>query len=431
MKEQFDEEGMRRVRWAQRKEEMRREKQRQALFRKASKVGIAAIAVIVVILVVIGRRNDAKNQDDGVALAAEKEPLAVVETGSVSTEGMQTEGVEDTRTGDAGKMQTKSAEDMQTKSAGNVEADRAMGLEDADSKKGGEAGISVQYGIDKDESGDVNNIIGIPLSYQYKTTEDTRQLGTDIISSHAIFVDIEKGNILASRDETSRINPASMTKVLTLLVAVENIDNLNDTFKITSEITDYCFVNDCSNAGFEKEEMVTIKDLLYGTILPSGADAALGLATYVAGSQEAFVDMMNKKLKELGLSGSAHFTNCVGIYDENHYCTVSDMAVIMEAAMENEICQEVLSAHTYTTSETKQHPEGIILSNWFLRRIEDKETGGEVVCGKTGYVVQSGNCAVSYGVDEKGKKYICVTTNANSGWNCIYDHVKIYKQFMG
>lgn len=133
-----------------------------------------------------------------------------------------------------------------------------------------------------------------------------------------------------------------MTKVLTLLVAVENLNGLNalnDEFVITTEITDYCFRNDCSVAGFAVGEAVTIRDLLYGTILPSGGDGALGLAIYTAGSQEAFVELMNEKLKQLGLSDSAHFTNCMGIYNDNHYCTVYDMAVIMEAAMQDEICK--------------------------------------------------------------------------------------------
>ena len=110
---------------------------------------------------------------------------------------------------------------------------------------------------------------------------------------------------------------------------------------------------------------------------------------------DAFVDMMNEKLAELGLSDTAHFTNCVGLYDENHYCSIYDMAMILKAAVENDLAREVLTAHTYTTSATEQHPEGITISNWFLRRIEDKDTKGTVVCAKTGFVAQSGNCAAS------------------------------------
>ena len=132
-----------------------------------------------------------------------------------------------------------------------------------------------------------------------------------------------------------------MTKLLTILVAAEHIseEQLDDTFTMTIDITDYSYVNDCSNVGFLVDEKVPVRDLFYGTILPSGGDAAVGLATYVAGSHEAFVDMMNEKLEELGISESAHFTNCVGLYDVNHYCTIYDMAIIMKAALQNELCR--------------------------------------------------------------------------------------------
>ena len=139
---------------------------------------------------------------------------------------------------------------------------------------------------------------------------------------------------------------------------------------------------------------------------------------------------MNEKLDELGLSDSAHFTNCVGLYDKNHYCTVYDMAVIMKAAMKNDMCREFLSAHSYTTAPTTEHPKGITISNWFLRRIEDKDTGGEVIGAKTGYVLQSKNCAVSYGTFAGETPYICVTAGSSSSWRCSYDHVEIYNRYV-
>ena len=136
------------------------------------------------------------------------------------------------------------------------------------------------------------------------------------------------------------------------------------------------------------------------------------------------------KLEELGIADTAHFTNCVGLYDEAHKCTVSDMAVILEAAMDNDLCREVLGARTYETLPTADHPEGQILSNWFLRRIEDKDTGGiEVTGAKTGYVVESGNCAASCGETADGRRYICVTADAYSSWRAIYDHVALYKTY--
>ena len=272
-------------------------------------------------------------------------------------------------------------------------------------------------------------------SSTYKFESDSNTVGIyseEVISTHSILVNVNDDTIVAANGAYDRISPASMTKVLTVLVAAEAIEkaDLDDTFTMTLEITDYAYINDCSYVGFLDGEVVTVRDLFYGTVLPSGGDAAVGLATYVAGSHEAFVDMMNAKLEELGLADSAHFTNCVGLYDDNHYCTVYDMAVIMDAAMENELCREVLSTHIYTTTSTTQHPEGIEISNWFLRRIEDKDTGGFVVGAKTGYVTESGSCAVSYEEYADGTPYICVTVGAHSSWRCIYDHVEIYNRYV-
>lgn len=268
--------------------------------------------------------------------------------------------------------------------------------------------------------------------YQFTQAEDMAVIDSEeVISTHAILVDESKDTIVASKGAGERIMPASMTKVLTILVAAEQIseEDLDDTFTMTLEITDYAYTNDCSSVGFLNGENVTVRDLFYGTVLHSGGDAAVGLAVYVAGSQEAFVDLMNQKLEKLGIADSTHFTNCVGLYDEAHYSTVYDMAIIMKAAVQNDLCREFLSARTYTTVPTQQHPEGIEISNWFLRKIEDKDTGGEVLGAKTGYIVQSGNCAVSYGTSAGGTPYICVTAGSTSSWRCIYDHVEIYNHY--
>lgn len=269
--------------------------------------------------------------------------------------------------------------------------------------------------------------------YSFELAPDSVTIySEEVVSTNAILVDAGTDTIVASKGANERICPASMTKVLTVLVAAEQIKeaDLDNAFTMTTGITDYAYVNDCSSVGFLDGEKVTVRDLFYGTVLASGADAAVGLATYIAGSPEAFVDMMNEKLVQMGLSDSAHFTNCVGLYDEEHYCTVYDMAVMMKAAMENELCREFLSAHTYTTTSTVEHPDGIDISNWFLRRVEDKDTGGEVLGAKTGYVVQSKNCAVSYGVFGEGAAYICVTAGSTSSWRCIYDHVEIYNRYV-
>lgn len=405
MDENLDKEELDELSWkrhAQERQKLRQKRQQQKLFKQRLKMAsVAGVAVILIVLIVFIQKGNKSSENEEIMAAGQNLSAGLEEENGI--EYAANSGISDFNNGNSGDG------DLNNNASENT-------------------GNGEMHGGNEMEN-PANTDIGGNSSYIYTSTESTLYLGDEIDSSNAIFIDMETGNILADKGAKQRIVPASMTKVLTLLVAAENIDNLDDTFQITSDITDYSFVNGCSNAGFEKEEVVTVRDLLYGTNLPSGADAALGLAVYVSGSQEAFVELMNKKLEELGLSETAHFTNCIGIYDENHYCTVYDMAVIMNAALNNDICREVMSAHTYNTSITEQHPEGILLSNWFLRRIEDKDTGGEVICGKTGYVNESGSCAVSYGTDEKGRSYICVTVNANGKWKCIYDHVALYKRF--
>ena len=271
------------------------------------------------------------------------------------------------------------------------------------------------------------------MVYSANDNAQTTGLPSDVVSTYGILVDLADDTILAQRNARERISPASMTKILTVLVAIEHLneEELNNTTTITIEFTDYSYRNDLSAVGFAENEVVTVRDLLYGTILPSGGDAAIALATYIAGSEEAFVEMMNERLEELELSDSTHFTNVAGMYDEQHYSTVYDMAMIMHAAIDNKLCREVLNTHTYTTTPTEQHPEGITVSNWFLRRIEDKDCGLTVECAKTGFVVQSRNCAASFADDTDGHGYICVTADSTSGWRCIYDHVSIYSAFSG
>lgn len=279
-----------------------------------------------------------------------------------------------------------------------------------------------------------------PENYVAVSTAATTGIADSVISTYGVIIDVENGVILAQREAKSRMVPASMTKVLTVLTAADALgisgdnwaDNpvLDDTFEMTIEITDYCYVNEGSAVGFSIGEKVAVRDLFYGTILTSGADAAVGLACYVAGSHEAFVEMMNQKLEELGLSESSHFTNCVGFYDSEHYSTVYDIAVMLKVASDNPFCRAVLSAHRYTTGATAQHPDGIPISNRFLCRMEDKDTHGEVICGKTGYVTESKNCAASLAADVKGKEYICVTAGSSGIWPCIEDQVQIYQAWL-
>ena len=156
------------------------------------------------------------------------------------------------------------------------------------------------------------------FDYSATETAETKSLPKSVVSKQGILIDVDAGTILAGKDALKRMVPASMTKIFTVLVAAENIkpEQLDELVTISIDATDFSYSNDCSNTGYEVDEQVTVRDLFYGTILPSGADSAVSLATYVAGSQEAFVDMMNQELEKMGLSETTHFTNCVGIYND-------------------------------------------------------------------------------------------------------------------
>ena len=348
--------------------------------------------------------------------------------------------------------------------------------------------------------------------YQPKVTEQTQTMPEEdenMTSEYAILVNLDNGEVVAQKNAQTRMYPASMTKILTLLTAAEQIQNPNGSFTIDQSITDYVFSHGCSAVNWGLNETVSVSDLMHGTIMPSGADAALALSlyavqsrqhpesiqdftAYAGGSQaeagsvrsggseasgeitasgenttsgenaassenaasgenmtsgenassrvpfqkvtdtdemKTFVSLMNEKVKELGLSNDTHFTNVIGVYDDENYCTAQSMAMIMKAAMENKICRDVMSAHRYQTQPTPEHPDGLNLSNLFLRRIEDKEMPGEVICAKPGFVNESGSCAASYFISNTGRHYICVTGNAHSSWRCIYDHVTIYNRY--
>ena len=163
-------------------------------------------------------------------------------------------------------------------------------------------------------------------------TDATQTLDLELYSEHAILIDLETNTVIAEKDPDAKIYPASMTKVMTALVACEQITDWDATFTMTQAIIDPLFLSDATMAGF-----------VNGALLPSGAEATEALAQTIAGSTEGFVALMNEKAAELGLTNT-HFVNDSGLHDENHYTTVREMAVILEAAMANERCRAALSA---------------------------------------------------------------------------------------
>lgn len=266
------------------------------------------------------------------------------------------------------------------------------------------------------------------IAFAYDFGSETPDLPAENDAKFGIVIRKKDNKVIAARNAHTRAYPASTTKIMTLLVAVENIKNMNDTFTMTLDITDPLFVADASVAGFLNGEKINMTDLLYGAILPSGADASMALAITVAGDEEGFVELMNKKVKELGLKNT-HFDNVTGLHSENNYSTAHDMAVILDAALSNDICRKVLSTYQYTTAVTPEHPEGILLSSTLFSYMYGTEPEtATILGGKTGFVNESGYCIASYGkANANNNEYIVVTLGNSGRWPAFYGQIDLYK----
>lgn len=265
---------------------------------------------------------------------------------------------------------------------------------------------------------------------------DTIAMGADVDANYAVLVDVTDGRIVAQKGANVRTYPASITKMLTLLVAVENVEDLESTYEMSYAVIDPVYRQGASMAGFKSEEKVRLLDMLYGCILPSGADATAGLAAAVAGSDEGFADLMNQKAKELGLKDT-HFTNNSGLHGADHYTTATDMAVILMAAMEEPTCREVLSTVEYTSAKTPQNPDGLTwTSTMFSRMYADQlkrdgyDYGVTFMGGKTGYTTEAGHTMASYVNGGNGHDYVIVTMDGNNRYKATYDHLNIMLRYV-
>ena len=270
-------------------------------------------------------------------------------------------------------------------------------------------------------------------NYMPVTTDNTKIIDESAMdASHAILVDLTTGEAVAQRMADERIYPASMTKVMTVLIAVESLTaaELETTFTMTDEIVNAAVNAGASRAGFEPGERVKLIDLLYGAALPSGADATAALAQYLAGSEEQYVELMNRKAKALGLT-ETHFVNASGLHDENHYSTVREIAALMAYAMENETCRRLLSAPSYTTAATAQHPYGITLYSTTFSRMSTTTFGPvNVIAGKTGYTEEARFCLVSLATRPDGREYVLVTVVGSSKYAPVYDCDSVYGKYL-
>ena len=265
---------------------------------------------------------------------------------------------------------------------------------------------------------------------QLSKNSSTRTLSSEIDANYAVVYDLDNGSILAEKNASQSMYPASMTKVMSLLVFAENLPDMNKKLTITQDIVSFVQARGASNCGFVVGEQVTVKDLLYGVILPSGADAVLALCKEVSGSEAAFAERMNKRAREMGLSGYCNFQNATGLFHSTHRMTVKDMAQIMAVAMQNPRAREVLMTENYQTAPTNKHEQGLKFSNLFLQRIKTQDSGGATVqMAKTGYVSQSKFCVVTAGKGRSGKNLLIVTGQSSNTWQAIKDQAALYKIF--
>lgn len=266
--------------------------------------------------------------------------------------------------------------------------------------------------------------------YPFKT-KDTLEVKSSIDSHHIVVVDASDNSIVAMRDAFSKAYPASTTKIMTLLTAVDYIEDYTDTFTMTYEITDPLYKEEATVAGFAAGEVITLEDMLYGIILPSGGDASIGVAEKIAGSEKEFVKLMNKKAKELGLK-STNFTNCTGLFDANHYTTAADMAVMVSEAMKNPLCRKILTTYKHTVKATEQHPDGLeMTSTLFSYMYGTEPEGADILGGKTGFVNESGYCIASFGQNDNGDEFIVVTLESPSKWPAFYGQIDLYSAYVG
>ncbi len=258
--------------------------------------------------------------------------------------------------------------------------------------------------------------------------DNAQRFSNDYKFGYALLMNTDTKKVVAYRNANAKMFPASLTKIMSLIVAVENMENLSYTVTITEDMINPMIELDASRAGFLPDETPTLEDLLYGMVLMSGADATLAVAEYVAGSEMAFVQLMNEKAVELGLK-STHFTNAVGLHDNEHYSTATDMALILEYAIQNEICRKIISAYEYKVPPTEKNPEGLTFtSNFFSRMYGDEMPDVTIQGGKTGYTDKAGNCIESF-AEINGETYILVMCKCTDKWSAVYDTLSIYSVY--
>lgn len=259
-------------------------------------------------------------------------------------------------------------------------------------------------------------------------------------SDYVLLCELEGLSAVAGLRATERMYPASMTKLMTFIVAYENAADLSALVEITKEMKNR--YPEGSRVGIDVGDLMTVEQMLYALLLESDTDAALGLAWHVAGTEEAFVALMNRKAEEMGLT-ETHFSNVTGLHAADHYSTPAEMAVIFSYAVALPLGRTVLTTERYVTylKYYKNHvltdyrmtfKNTTLVSRFSDNKIEAVTADGtRILGGKTGFTDEADYCLATLAVTADGREYILITGHASSGENSARDAVKIYGSYAG
>lgn len=237
--------------------------------------------------------------------------------------------------------------------------------------------------------------------------------GPTIETPSAIVMEVGTGTVLYEKNAEEKLYPASITKILTTLIAIENSDM--DEIVTFSEEAIYLNEGDTSHIWRDIGEEMTMEQCLYAVMLESANECAWAVAEHVAGDVPTFIDMMNEKAEELGCTNT-HFNNPNGLPDEEHWTCAKDMALIARAAYENETFRIITGTARYTIPVTNKHSEPTYLQNhneMLYPRKTNEYVYENCTGGKTGYTVVAGSTLVTY-AEKDGMELVCVVMNTNA-----------------
>lgn len=244
-----------------------------------------------------------------------------------------------------------------------------------------------------------------------------------IKSKYGILIDLNDGNVLYEKNSNDKIYPASLTKVLTAISALDSIHDVNEKVTITDNDLKNLIEENASVAGLEAGDEVTYEQLLYALILPSGADAANALANHLNGNTKNFVADMNNKAKAMGMEHT-NFVTTTGLHDKNHYTTLQDMKKMMMHAWKNPAFRKVLTTVRYTIPNLKSNKKGLSFTSTLYSYTGDLSFhGGEIIGGKSGYTPEAECCLVSIGKLKNGHLYMFISAKAPGQPNIEHYHI--------